>query len=252
MSTNHNETSDANNVANFNSLISNCVGFKEKFNPSNAKIQIAALKEFSNQSDLAIKEIQVKTAAYNNAVDNRKVIMSQLKALARRVVNAFKASDIREETVSNISGVNRKIQGQRAKPAAKLAKSLGAAVSEENQTIPKTISTSQQGVDKVVSNFSQLIELARAEPAYTPNEPELTIASLEAFYNTVRAANNAVVDAETDLTNARIARNKLMYDTDSNIAALAQSVKNYVKAAFGSSSREYKSISSIKIVSFAK
>lgn len=252
MATNFNEKGHANNAANFNYLISRCIGFGDTYNPSNSKILIPAMQEFSAQVDNVLKNVQVKKIAHDNAVNDRKVIIAKVKPLSTRVMNALKALGLRVETIKNATSINRKIQGQRATPVAKLAKSLGAAVADENQTIPKTISVSQQGIDQVLSNFSQLIELTKAEAAYAPNETELTTQSLEAFYNELRAKNQLFIDTETDLNNARIARNNLMYGADSNIAAIAQNTKNYIKSVFGSNSPQYKSVSAIKIVSYAK
>ena len=252
MANTNNETGHANNVANLQSIISKCVGLGNAYKPSNPRLLIPAMQELHTSATLALKDVQTKKTVFDNAVNDRKVIMASVKPLSTRIINALKALGLRVETINNATTVNRKIQGRRAKPVAQTAKSLGAAVAEENQTIPRTISASQQGIDQVISNFSQLMEIVKAEPTYNPNETELTIQSLETFYSDLHAKNRAVIDAETSLNNARIARDKLLYNHQSNIVTIAQEIKSYLKSVFGATSAEYKSVSAIKILSLAK
>lgn len=252
MANTNNETGHANNVANLQTIVSKCVGLGDNYKPSNPNLLISFLQEYISNASNALKNVQVKKTAFDNAVNDRNVLYAKVRPLSTRVINALKSLGLRVETIKNATTVNRKIQGQRAKPVPSLAKSLGAAVADENQTIPKTISVSQQGIDQVISNFSQLIEVARAEPTYAPNEADLTIASLDAFYNELNAKNQIVNNTETDLNNARIARNKLMYSNNVNIVTLTQGVKNYLKSAFGPNSPEYKLVGSIKVTSLIR
>jgi hypothetical protein len=252
MSTKSTETGHTNNVANFQTIISKCVGLGDSYNPSNPKLRIATMQESYTNAANVLKDVQVKITEFKNALNDRKVAAAKVKPLATRVLNALKSLDLRVETINNAKTVNRKIQGRRATPVAKIAHSVGAAVADENQTIPKTISASHQGIDQVISNFSQLIEIVKAEHSYAPNETELTTQSLEAFYNDLQAKNRAIMDAETNLNNARIARDKLLYTQQSNIVTLAQGVKSYIKSAFGATSPEYKSVSAISVIYLGK
>ncbi|HEX2935744.1 MAG TPA: hypothetical protein VHO72_10360 [Bacteroidales bacterium] len=252
MANSNNESGHANNVANIKTMVSKCVGLGNSYQPSNPNLSIAFLQGYTASASDALKDVQVKKTAFDNALNDRNVLYAKVRPLSTRVINALKSLGLRVETVKNATTVNRKIQGQRATPVPTLAKSLGAAVANENQTIPKTISASQQGIDQVISNFSQLIEIARAEPTYAPNETDLTIASLDALYNELHTKNQLVNQAETELNKARIARNKLLYNNDVNIVSLAQGIKNYLKSAFGPNSPEYKMVGSIKIVSLAR
>jgi len=54
--------------------------------------------------------------------------------------------------------------------------------------------------------------------------------------------------AATDLANARIARNHLLYDRQTGMVAIANEVKKYIKSVFGASSPEYRQASAIKFV----
>ena len=58
--------------------------------------------------------------------------------------------------------------------------------------------------------------------------------------------NTAVINATTDLSNARINRNKVLYFKSTGLYDIAQEVKKYVKSVFGASSPQYKQVSKIK------
>ena len=85
---------------------------------------------------------------------------------------------------------------------------------------------------------------------YIPNESNLTLASLRDYYNTMNAANNAVLKAENDLSNARVSRNKEFYDPLSGLVEIGRGDKLYIKAIFGASSPQYHQVSGISFTSF--
>ena len=83
-------------------------------------------------------------------------------------------------------------------------------------------------------------------PSYTPNEADLSVASLTTFRNSLVAANNNVITSEVAYSNARISRDNLLYSKDTGLVEIALYVKNYVKSIFGATSPQYKQISGIK------
>ena len=91
-----------------------------------------------------------------------------------------------------------------------------------------------------------MITLLSSEALYLPNENDLTTTALNTLLASVRSANTAVINATTYLRNARIARNKVLYATDTGIHDIALEVKKYIKSVFGASSPEYKQVSKLK------
>ena len=80
-------------------------------------------------------------------------------------------------------------------------------------------------------------------PQYNPNEEDLKISTLTALYEDLKAKNSAVVDAYTPLSNARIARNEIMYTPLTGLVDIAADTKTYIKSVFGASSPQYKQVS---------
>jgi hypothetical protein len=83
-----------------------------------------------------------------------------------------------------------------------------AAAAEGKEIVE--ISSSQMSFDSRLDNFDKLIKLLSSIPAYAPNEPDLKVEALTALYNDLKAKNMAVINAETPLSTARIARNEVL------------------------------------------
>ena len=98
----------------------------------------------------------------------------------------------------------------------------------------------------LTENFAALIDLISSIPSYTPNETELTVPSLTAFHANMQTENNNVLNAEVAYSNARIARDTVLYDESTGLVNIASDVKKYVKAIYGATSPQYKQISGIK------
>ncbi len=76
------------------------------------------------------------------------------------------------------------------------------------------------------------------------------ITALTALYTDLKAKNLAVINAETPLNNARIARNDVMYKDNVGLVDVAADVKTYIKSVFGATSPQYKTVSSLKFTKY--
>jgi hypothetical protein len=83
-------------------------------------------------------------------------------------------------------------------------------------------------------------------PLYAPNEEELKITSLKALQTTLKDTNTAVITTNIQLSNARIARNEILYKPISGLVDIAFDTKVYIKSVYGATSPQYKQISKLK------
>ena len=104
--------------------------------------------------------------------------------------------------------------------------------------------------DSRIDNLDKLIKLLLSVAAYAPNETELKVAALTALYTDLKAKNLAVVNADTLLSNARVARNITMYKDNIGLVDVANDVKTYVKSVFGATSPQYKQVCALKFVKY--
>ena len=234
------EVGHAKNVANFEHLISFCTGYSSSYNPSKGSIKIPALNTQLSNAQKAIVEVTAKTVIFNNATNTRIQLFEPLKKLSTRLVSALTATDATTETIKDAKTINKKIQGQRSTAIKDVT-----ATTDTITPAPTNISTSQQSYDQLTEHFSKIIALLLSETSYTPNEPELQVATLNAQLADLKIANTNVGNAYTDVSNARIARNKQLYNETNGLCHTAQEVKNYVKSLFGATSPEYKQVSKL-------
>jgi hypothetical protein len=236
------DTGHAKNVATFEDIISFCAGYGAAYNPSKPALKLPALTTQFTAAIATMQTVKVAKTAYDNATNAREVAFKTLKALATKIVNAIAATEATTQTLADVKSTNNKIQGRRVKAIEKPDAEALAAGAE----LVKTVSTSQQSYDKLVDHFAQLIATLTAEPKYLPNENELKLATLNALLADMKAKNTAVINATTALSNARIARDKALYDKTTGLVETALAVKVYVKSVYGATSPQYKQVSALK------
>ena len=241
------ETGHAKNVANFEKLIAETSAFGENFNPSKATLKLTALNTQLATAKAAIAAVNSAEPAYKNAVSARDAAFAPLGKLITRINNALKASDTTVQEDESALTLVRKLQGRRA--TAKKTEDEKKALAAEGKEVVE-ISSSQMSFDSRLDNFDKLIKLLSSIPAYAPNEADLKVEALTALYNDLKAKNMAVINAETPLSTARIARNEVLYKQNTGIVDISVDVKNYVKSVFGATSPQYKLISNLKFTSY--
>ena len=165
------ETGHAKNVANFEDLISFCIGYGAAYNPVNANKKIPALQAKQTAALAAIQTVKTTKTAFDNSTNAREIIFETLKKLSTRIVNALEATTATTQTIDDAKTVNRKMQGKRAGSSSKLASANTTTVTVPNAApAVTTISVSQQSFDSLIDNFTKLIQVVSTEPAYLPNE----------------------------------------------------------------------------------
>lgn len=239
------ETGHAKNVANFESLISFCTGDGPAYNPTNANIKIPSMTALLTSSRSALQTVKTTKTTFDNASNSREIGFDPFKKLSTRIINALEATNAAKQTIDDAKTINRKIQGKRAggksDPPAPPVIPDPAPSPEDNQ-----ISVSQQSFDSLIDNFSKLIVSVTAEPLYAPNENDLKISALNTSLTNLKALNTAVINAATPYSNARIARNIILYQPGTGLVEVAGEAKKYVKSVFGATSPQYKQISALQ------
>ena len=237
------ETGHAKNVANFQDAISFVTGYGPDYNPSKVSIQLATLNTRYTQAVANLAAVNAANAPWVTAVNSRDAIFSPFSKRVTRIVNAVQASDVPPEIIADVRAIARKLQGKRAKPKGPDVPDDPATPEDESH---HSISASQLSFDSRIENFDKLIQLLTAQAGYTPNENDLKLVTLTALLASMKAANLAVINAYTVVSNARITRNKDLYDLITGLVTVAADVKAYVKSLFGATSPEFKQISKLK------
>ena len=236
------ETGHAKNVSSFDELISFATGYGATFNPSKALIKLPALQAQGIAAKNSISAVNAALSAYSNAVSAREVAFEPLSRLSTRILNALKATDTTTQVDESAQTIIRKIQGKRA--TAKKTDAEKQALAADGK-VSKEISSSQMSYDSRLDSFDKLVKLLTSVPLYAPNEAELKVATLTALYTDLKTKNAAVVNATTALSNARIARNDIMYKATTGLVDVATDTKSYIKSLYGATSPQYKQVSKL-------
>ena len=235
------------NAVNFDNLIIICTSYGATYNPNKAAIKIPAMQAQAITVKNSVAGMNNLVPAYKIAVDARIAAFKPLDKIITRANNALKASDTTKEIINTAQTIVRKLQGRRATP--KKTEEQKKAAADAGKEIVE-ISTSQMSYDSRIDNLDKLIKLLLSVAAYAPNETELKVAALTALYTDLKAKNLAVVNADTLLSNARVARNITMYKDNIGLVDVANDVKTYVKSVFGATSPQYKQVCALKFVKY--
>jgi len=250
------EVGHAKNVANFQDLISVCKGYGIKYNPSNVALILANLNILYTNADTLMDNVDTASEAYHTAVGVRRAEFEPLKKFATRLVNAYLSTATTKEKKANAKTINAKIQGIKLKKVKETPLPTGVGTGAGAKTVdpsipividtPKEVSASQQSYDQLIEHFSKLIVLLSADSFFAPNELDLQTTALNVKLTALKNANSNFGNAYTTVTNTRIARNHALYDKNTGLYDIAQSVKKYVLSVFEAKAPEYKMISKIQ------
>lgn len=232
------ETGHTKNVANFKELVNLINSYGDSYNPVRASLKIPHLNTIATNAQISLTTVSVKNTQYNNAINNRFIAFENLKKLSTRLVNALAVSDAPKQMIDDAKGFNRKLQGRRASAVVKQV--------SENEPAPVTISASQQSYDLQIQHFRDLITVLESEESYNPNESELKIDALTTKQNELLERNNDVSIAHALISNARIARNKTLYEDNNGLVDTALEIKKYIKSVYGANSPQFKQVNAIK------
>ena len=234
------EVGHAKNVANFQDLITYCTGYGATYNPSKPALQLASLNPLFTTAQTELDNVTTAKNAFDTVTGDRQVAFEPLKSLATKVYNSLSVTDATDQTIADAKTINNKLQGKRANTTTPDTPDNG------QPTTINQVSVSRQSYDSLTENFSSLIDLVSSVPSYSPNETDLSVASLNTFRDNLQTANTNVINAEVAYSNARISRDNLLYSKDTGLVDVAMDVKNYVKSIFGATSPQYKQVSGIK------
>ena len=244
------EVGNAKVVANFNQLIQSCTSHGAAYAPSFEEIKLPHLNALLLSAEAALTAINIAKPANDQAITARELAFAALNPLITRAINTLAASGVPNKTVQQARTIVRKLTGKRADNTISI-NTVPLSEQETNTdeietTEKKRISVSQMSYDSRIANFARLIEFLAAIPAYNPTEQTLSIAGLRNFYLSLENKNQAVLNTAIPLSNARIQRNKILYQELTGVVAIAIFVKKYIKGLFGANSQEYKQIAKLR------
>jgi hypothetical protein len=235
-----------NNAANLQKMISYVSSYGEAYNPANPTIATPQLQALLDGYNAVLLRVDDSYSMLTNAIIARETVFIPLSKYVTKVMNALSSLNVSVNTVESARSFVRKIRGERVSPV-KTEEEIAALKSEGIDV--KQISVSQMSYDSRLGNFQRFITLLESIPEYSPNEGYLKTEGLQMYYADLKNKNGDAIEAYTELSNARIARDRLVFIGNTSLMETARNVKSYVRSVFGATSPEYKQISALKFKS---
>ena len=236
------ESGDQKVLSNFRKLI-DFVAADPNYNPANARIKVAGLETLYTSGQTVATNVRTTEAPYKVAVNTRQAKFAEAAPRAGSAIRMAQASGAGKAIIDDLRTHSRKLSGQRKSKAPKIDPN---DPTKEDGTGNKTHSTSQLSYDNQIGHIENIVALLSNIPTYAPNEEELKITSLQAFVAELKAVNDAVNTNFVPFSQARGARDEVLYTGEDSVINIALLVKAYVSAAFGTQSPLYKSIKGLE------
>ena len=223
------------NVANLTSGIQILEEMGTLYNPTNANIFLSNLNPIKTELNGTIAVLNEKKPIYKNVVAHREIIIAPLSKKTTKSLNYFKSLSVSATDKENVANQVKKIRGDKS------PKKVNPETTESN-----AISTSQMSYDSRIANLDTYINQLASHPEYVPNEPEIQIPSLQAYYQELVTASSLVNTAGNALITARTNRNNVLYYNQNNVIKLMQEVKAYLKSLGDAGLPYYKAFVKLK------
>ena len=223
------EVGHGKNAANLASGIQILEEMGNLYNPTNPNIFLPNLNTIKAELNNVITVLNTKKPIYKNAVANREILIAPLSKKTTKSLNFFKSLNVSATDKENVASQVKKIRGDKS------PKKINPETTESD-----AISTSQMSYDNRIANLDTYINQLSSHPQYVPNETEIQVATLQAYYQELVTASSQVNAAGNALLTARKNRNEVLYTNENNVIKLMQEVKAYLKSLGDAGTRYYK------------
>jgi len=230
------------NITSLKTLITAILGFGDRYNPFNSLITLSALKALYLLGLSAVNAVDDVQPINTNAKNDRNDAFDVLDKLTTRIGNAFKSIIANESAREHVRSLILLIQSGRVKP--KKDQPPVTDPTAEPGTSRENVSH-KSGYDKQLENFYKLIQYLASFPSYKPNESDLSVDGLSAFYSDLTAKQQLVTDTDLQLKRARAVRQNVLDHPETGVVFLGKASKNYISSVFGPRSPEYKQVAKI-------
>jgi len=224
------------NMQAFGKLTGICTGLGGTYNPGQQNLQVNVMATLMNIAQQSWEEVKEAQSAYDKATNNRELGFRKIRKLSARVYDMLKASGANPLLLDDALNCKRRIYG------ARISRLPVKDVNKPTEEKREARSSYGKGYLTIAEYFDRLVKTTTSEPGYSPNEPELTLASLEQMRSDLFGLNKAVTEAEIRLEEARIKRNTVYYMAPDNLVKTATAVKTYVRSAFGFMSQQHQQV----------
>lgn len=239
----------SNQVAAFGKLIGHCNDHGATFNPSKESMKSTALTNLLTEAQKSIQAVHKANSDLVSAINTRNRTFEKLPKLGTRIIGALHAMGASPDHIADVNRIRSRFRFQPPKETAQRIGPVGQTGQTNGVNIPPAKAPrgpiSQLGFNNKIETLAAMIELLGKDPAYVPNEADLTLESLNAALAELREKQKAVGMASQALYIARLHCNTMLFSTE-GIYGTSTKVKDYIRSVFGYNSVQYQVVRKIK------
>lgn len=232
------------NLQNFDELIQVCTRYGVSYNPSATNLTLVSLQAKYDECKAAQDMVNPTHSTYTHKVNDRQVLFEKMPKLTTRILQSLLAHTNDKKLLADAKTYANKIHGRPPK--------VKTNDNREGQETTSSHSNSQRSYDKLLDHFDKIILLLENVPAYTPNETELSVTGLRAYYTELKNADKSQQASQIFYKQALTNRDHQFYNEDSGLIIIAKLAKNYVKSVFGLKSLEYAELKKLDFTSIIR
>lgn len=219
-----------NKVAALDKVLGTCNALGASYTPSKASLKPTALKALLELAQEKQKAVIVTHSAHAVALNARAECFVDLPKLATRIVRLAQASGLSKKDKEELQMIKRRM-------FSTAKRNVDAQPGEPAGTVEEKPSRSSSKRDKLnmLESFELLIEVLSRLSAYNPVEPEFRVTALKARLEQCKAACDLVSTKSIALSNARMARNEIIFGPGGVVESTQQAL-DYIRGKFGHTS----------------
>lgn len=237
------EIAHAQNMHNFEQLVSYLEAYSVQFKSKNRFIDYATLKNLSQDAKNAIQRVEFLTDEYCEALSKREKSFSHISQLGKGIALYLIDSEMDTKQLAVCLHQCKKLQAFHSM-TTEYVDILRNEVKETGKHILKVDRIEPRYI-KILEIFSDLLHQLESSPAYTPTQNKITIAYLKETILCLQVTNSRLKDIRALIVQARMGRTNIMYKTNEGLVDVAHDTKVYVKSTYGVESKEWKKVSEI-------
>ena len=216
----------------FDKVLASCKSIGEHYQPKAPSLSITALSELSDRSQQAKQAVISTRADYRMAVNSRQLCFAGIPKLSVRVVNMLAASEgVTEQDLADANSLKDQLNKLTRK------RKSSTEVTTEGNSVPAKRAARRKHFEMKAETLASLVEIVQRVSTYDPYENDLKLDALMRKVDELTSKSRAVEIAAVAYGKASKERKELVFGPQ-GVDETVNSVKRYVRAAFGVNSTE--------------
>ena len=211
------------------------------FTPSNSALGPVEFQKLLDQCQAANTKVESVSSDYTTKVSTRTDLVKASKQRGSRVMAQVKSNGNWKAHLEPVARHVAKLNNQRVsrpKPPAEGETEESDAKKRRNQ--------GELGHAEMAQHLRNIASALAQIPAYTVPAEDLTVGAIETLATTYETLNREMATLDQDVARQRTAR-KALYDGETGLKETMKSIKNAVKAQYGTASAQYLEVRAVRV-----